>query len=128
MSTSHTATARATDRQDGENENAVTRLHAADLAHQDGRSEARDQDRSAALREKTDTETDTAQEVPSGAEELVSWDTSPDAAGHRMPESIAEDEADDSAMLAEEGIGEADQDLRRAVNAALHPRRPAPPA
>ena len=56
------------------------------------------------------------------SEELVSWDTSPDAAGHRLPESVPEDEADDSAALAEEGIGEAEQDLRRAANAALHPR------
>ena len=93
-----------------------------DLARQDGRAEARDSDRGAALRELTGPEGDLSPEVPAGAEELVTWDVSPEAAGHLIPEIAPEDEAEVSAELAEEGREEAEQDLRRAASAETHPR------
>ncbi len=92
-----------------------------DLAQQDGRAEARNSDRELALRELTGPEADLAQEVPAGAEKLVTWDASPEEAGHLLQDIPAEDEADVSAELAEEGRGEAEQDLRRAVDAETHP-------
>jgi hypothetical protein len=92
-----------------------------DLAKQDGRAEARHSDRELALRELTGPEEDSSQEVPAGAEELVTWDASPEEAGHLMPEIPAEDEGDVSAELAEEGRGEAEEDLRRAVDVEIHP-------
>jgi hypothetical protein len=93
-----------------------------DLAKEDGRAEARDSDRKLALRELTEPEADSSLEVPAGAEELVTWDTSPEEAGHLMQDIPAEDEGDVSAELADEGSGEAEQDLRRAVDAQIHPR------
>jgi hypothetical protein len=97
-----------------------------DLAQQDGRVEARDSDRELARRELTSPNEDSAQEVPPGAESLVTWDASPEEAGHLTQETPAEDEADVSAELAEEGRGEAEQDLRRAVDAESHRRHEAP--
>ena len=93
-----------------------------DLAKQDGRAEARDSDRELALRELPGPEADSSQEVPAGAEELVTWDANPEEAGHLVQELLTEDEADVSAELAEEGRGEAEQDLRRAVDEETHPR------
>ena len=94
-----------------------------ELAHEDGRAEARDSDRELALRELTMPDGDPAQEVPSGAEGLVTWDVSPEESGHLIPETPAEDEADVPAELAEEGSGEAEQELRRAVNTEAHLHR-----
>ncbi len=92
-----------------------------DLARQDGRAEARDSDREHALRELTAPGGEPAQEVPPGAENLVTWDASPAEAGHLTPEVDPEDEADVAAELAEEGRGEAEQDLRRAASAEPEP-------
>jgi hypothetical protein len=92
-----------------------------DLAQQDGRTEARDADRRSALRELTGPDLDAAPEVPAGAENLVTWDEAPAAAGHLTPETPSEDEADVSADSAEEGRGEAEQDLRRAAHTAPPP-------
>jgi hypothetical protein len=97
-----------------------------DLAQQDGRAEARDSDRRLALRELTGPGGDSPQEVPAGAEGLVTWDSSPEEAGHLTQEILPEDEADVSADLADEGRGEAEQDLRRAVNAETQPRHEPP--
>ena len=97
-----------------------------DLAKEDGRAEARDSDRKLALRELTEPEANSSQEVPAGAEELVTWDASPEEAGHLMQDIPAEDEGEVSAELAEEGRGEAEQDLRRAADAETHSRQ-APP-
>ncbi len=88
-----------------------------DLAQQDGRAEARDADRERAFRELTGPAGDPAPEVPAGAEELVTWDVSPEAAGHLTPEVAPDDEADVSTELADEGRVEAEQELRRAANA-----------
>jgi hypothetical protein len=101
---------------------AQLQQNAKDLAGQDGRAEARDSDRELALRALTGPEGDSPPEVPAGAEALVIWDVSPEAAGRIMPEIPAEDEAEVAAELAGEGEGEAEQDLRRAVNAETHPR------
>jgi len=98
---------------------------AEELAQQDGRSEARDEDRSEARREHAE---DAAPEVPAGDENLVAWNSSPDEAGHRSPETVSDDEADVSAALAEEGSREAEQDLRRAVNTERHPHHGSPPS
>jgi hypothetical protein len=100
--------------------------NAKDLAEQDGRAEARDSDRELALRELTGPEADSAPEIPAGAEGVVTWDESPESTGHFMQETPSEDEADVSSELAEEGRGEAEQDLRRAADAETHPRH-APP-
>lgn len=106
--------------------NARLEQESQNLAQQDGRAEARASDRALALQELTGPEGDLAQEVPAGAEKLVTWDASPEEAGHLMREIPAEDEADVSAELAEEGRGEAEQDLRRAVDAETHPRHEPP--
>jgi hypothetical protein len=52
----------------------------------------------------------------------VTWDESPEEAGHLANEVPAEDETAVSAELAEEGRGEAEEDLRRAMDAETHPR------
>lgn len=106
----------------GEDESAVLRADATALARQDGRSEARTGDRSAALREQTGPPAETPPETPAGAEELVTWDARPDETGHRSPESVPDDEADVAAALAEEGAGEAETELRRAANDEEPPR------
>jgi hypothetical protein len=100
--------------------------NAKDLAEQDGRAEARDSDCEGAFRELRGPEGDSAPEVPAGAEALVTWDMSPEAAGHLLQEIPTEDEADVAADLAEEGRGEAELDLCRAVNAETHPRHEPP--
>jgi hypothetical protein len=100
--------------------------NATELAQQDGRSEARAEDRTEAIREQTRPAADAAQEVPAGDEALVTWNASPDQSGHLTAESVVDDEADDSTELAEEGEGEAEQDLRRAANAETHPHAPPP--
>ena len=105
---------------------AQLQQNAKDLAGQDGRAEARDSDRDVALRELTGPEGDSSPEVPAGAESVVTWNESPEATGHLMHEIPAEDEADVAAELAEEGRGEAEQDLRRAVHAESHPRHKLP--
>jgi hypothetical protein len=105
---------------------AQLQQNAQDLAGQDGRAEARDSDCEVALRELTGPEGDSPPEVPAGAEGVVTWDESPEASGPLMQEIPAEDEADVAAELAEEGRGEAEQDLRRAVNAESHPRHKPP--
>jgi hypothetical protein len=97
-----------------------------DLAKQDGRAEARASDRELALRELTGPEGNSAQEIPAGAEGLVTWDASPELAGHLTREIPAEDEAVDSAEEAEEGEGEAEHDLRCAANVDIHPRHESP--
>jgi len=111
----------------GGNSAALLRRNSQDLARQDGRAEARNSDRERALRELTERDGNRAQEVPPGADGLVTWDVSPDQAGHLTRDVPAEDEADDSAQEAEEGRGEAEQDIRRAVNAETH-RRHEPPS
>jgi hypothetical protein len=98
---------------------------ARDLAKQDDRPEARNSDRDLALRELSDPEDDSAPEVPAGAEGLVTWDESPEEAGHLANEVPAEDETAVSTELAEEGRGEAEQELRRAADAEIHPHQQA---
>lgn len=110
-----------------EDDDARSRDDAAALAQQDGRAEARAGDRVDAAREQAGPPPDSTPETPIGAETLVTWDTSPDQAGHRSTEIVSDDEADVSADLAEEGSGEAEQELRRAANAEDHPRH-RPPA
>jgi hypothetical protein len=102
---------------------ALLRQKSLDLAQQDGRSEAREEDRENALHELTspDSGEEIAPEIPPGAEELVTWDASPGEAGKAIPESISEDEADVFAEQAEEGLGEAEQELRRAAETKAHP-------
>jgi hypothetical protein len=116
------------DREEGLDTVGAARLQqdSQDLAKQDGRAEARASDRELALRELTGPEGASAQEIPAGAEGLVTWDASPEEAGHLTREIPAEDEADDSAEEAKEGRGEAEHDLRRAVNAEIHPRQESP--
>jgi hypothetical protein len=97
-----------------------------DLAKQDGRAEARAPDRTLAFQELTAPEGNLAQEVPAGAEGLVTWDADPEESGHLTREIPAEDEADVSAELAEEGRGEAEEDLRRAVEAETRPHHVSP--
>lgn len=106
----------------GEDESTVARADATALARQDGRTEARAGDRAAA-RDQTGAPSEATLETPAGAEELVTWDTSPDEAGHRSAEAVPDDEADDDAALAEEGSDEAEQERRRAANAEGHPRQ-----
>jgi hypothetical protein len=110
----------------GGDSNALVQQLSWDLAQQDGRAEARDSDRELALRELTGPGRDPAPEVPPGAERLVTWNANPEEAGHLIPEIPAEDETDVSAEMAEEGRGEAEQDLRRAVNAEPHLRHEPP--
>ncbi|MEP6685699.1 MAG: hypothetical protein ABJB22_02885 [Verrucomicrobiota bacterium] len=88
---------------------------ARDLAEQDGRTNPTDADRAKALEELSGLTEDGAPEVPPGDENLTSWNESPDAAGHAVPTSLPDDEADVSAQLTEEGVEEADQDRRRAA-------------
>jgi hypothetical protein len=96
-------------------EETSLRDHATALARQDGRTEARAGDRAEAAREQTGPPPESSPETPAGAEALVTWDASPDQAGHRSNEAVPEDEADDDATLAEEGSGEAEEELRRAA-------------
>jgi hypothetical protein len=110
----------------GGDSNARLRKNSQDLARQDGRSEAREADRVLALCELTKPDEDSAPEVPAGAESLVTWDVSPEVAGHLIPEIQADDEADFSAEEAEEGREEAEQDLRRAVHAESRFRHDSP--
>ena len=97
-------------------ESARLAQHSQDLARQDGRAESRASDRELAWGELTGPDADPAQEIPTGAEELVTWDASPEQAGHLIPEIEADDEADVAAAMAVEGSGEAEQELRRAAN------------
>lgn len=53
-----------------------------------------------------------AQEIPTGAEDLVVWDVSPDEAGHLVEPCEAEDESTVQATMAEQGRDDADRDLR----------------
>lgn len=112
------------DSRDSTAEDVRLRIEANDLAHEDGRDEALDKDREAALRDHAVGGPAAALEIPAGAEGLTDWDVGPDEAGHRTPESTSDDEADDAATLAETGVDEAEKDLRRA---AAHSRRPPHP-
>jgi hypothetical protein len=44
--------------------------------------------------------------------ELTKWDESPDSSGHRVPPITPEDEAQDTELLVEEGLDEAEDELR----------------
>jgi hypothetical protein len=107
----------------GEDDTALLRGNTAELARQDGRAEARDEDLTEAVREQNVPAADSAQEVPAGDETLVTWDSSPDETGHRTLESADDDEATVAADLAEEGSGEAEQDLRRAATEVRPPNQ-----
>jgi hypothetical protein len=86
------------------------------LARQDGRDEARDSDRELAFRELTGPEGHLAQEIPRGAEGLVTWDSNPEETGHLIEEVPSDDEASIAAEEAEEGRVEAEEELRNAVD------------
>jgi hypothetical protein len=88
---------------------------AQDLAEQDGRTHPTNVDRAKALEELSGLTEDGAPEVPPGDENLTAWNDSPDATGHAVPTFLADDDADISAELTEEGVEEADQDRRRAA-------------
>ncbi len=87
-----------------------------ELAQQDGRTEARKSDRELALHELHGTDPEPAQEIPPGAEGLVTWDTNAEESGHVTEEVPTEDEADVATQMAEEGEAEAEQELRRAAH------------
>lgn len=88
----------------------------ADLVRPADLNEATDFDRGRATHAKPAAPVrDPAPEVPPGAEDLVTWNVSPEEAGHLIPEIEADDEADVAADMAEEGSGEAEQELRRAA-------------
>ena len=123
----HSSTKQPAPPADKDDDTTLLQANATELAQQDGRAEARDEDRTAAFREQTAPEGEAAQEIPAGDEALVTWNISPDQTGHLTPESVSDDEADDSAELAEEGSVEAEQDLRRSANAESHPHHPPPP-
>ncbi len=94
------------------------RSESRELAGLDARADApEDADRPQAPESGTHVVPGAAQEIPPGAEDLVTWDVSPDDAGHLVEEIEAEDEADVPATMAEQGRNDADQDLRR-VNRA----------
>lgn len=57
------------------------------------------------------TDIDTAPEVPPGMEEVEVWDDAPAASGVRIEPVISNDETD-ATPLVEEGIEEADRELR----------------
>lgn len=99
-----------------------------DLAHQDGRAEARESDRESARHDLLRLADDGAPEVPPGADSLVTWNIPAEETGHHTPEIPAEDEADVSATMAEEGSGEAEQELRRAANEETRPHHRPPHA
>lgn len=92
---------------------------ALELAALDGRAEARDHDRLEAACEAAGPGDPAAQEVPTGAECLVTWDVSRDETGHRVEPCEAEDEATVEADMAEQGRDDADRDLRRATGANI---------
>ena len=52
-------------------------------------------------------------------EKLTTWDTPPEAAGRQAPETGPEDEANIGQQLVEEGVEEADHDLRVSTSEAL---------
>jgi hypothetical protein len=54
-----------------------------------------------------------APELPPGAENVVAWDDNPVEEGHSVPHLLPEDEAEVDAELTEEGLDEAERDLRK---------------
>jgi len=57
------------------------------------------------------TDTDPAPEVPAGMEQATAWDDPPSASGFRVKAVSSADETD-ATPLVEEGIAEADRELR----------------
>lgn len=96
---------------------------ARDLAEQDGRTVPTDADRARALEELITEAATPAPEIPPGDQDLISWNESPDTAGHAVPVFPPDDEAEVSAELTEEGVDEADQDRRRAAKDENPPQR-----
>lgn len=62
------------------------------------------------------SDTDSAPEVPSGMEQVVAWDEAPADSGVHIKAVVSADEADASPLV-EEGIAEADRELRVADEA-----------
>ncbi len=94
-----------------------------DLAEEDGRTKPTDADRAHALEELIGPSANPAPEVPSGDENLTTWNENPDVTGHAVPTYLADDEATVSEDLTSEGMEEAGQDRRRAAKDEdlLHP-------
>ena len=93
----------------------LLRQRARDLAQQDGRTGPTKADRAEALQALTGLTENPAPEVPPGDERLTRWNESPELSGHAVATFWADDEAELSAELTEEGVEEADQDRRRAA-------------
>ncbi len=92
----------------------VVEKRAQMLAEQDGRREINPTDRREALREVTSSGEPSAPELPSGSEDVPPWDETRDQKGS-MAATVLDDESEAAAQLVEEGVDEADQDLRRAA-------------
>jgi hypothetical protein len=88
---------------------------ARDLAQEDGRSHPTDADFKKAREELSSVSEDPAPEVPTGDEDLTSWNESPDATGHAVDTRPPDEDVDVGLELVEEGVDEADQDQRRAA-------------
>jgi hypothetical protein len=58
---------------------------------------------------------DTPPEVVTGTEDLTEWDTPPGASGKTAPETELEDEVSPSERLVNDGLEQADRDLRIAA-------------
>lgn len=85
---------------------------ARELARCDGRAEPNENDRSAARLELQGPVEPQLPEAPPEVESITEWDESPESAGNQAPNVLPEDEAVVGAVLVEEGVEEADHELR----------------
>jgi hypothetical protein len=92
---------------------SMAKERAAEIARADGRTEFNDKDLDQARQELLGVdEPPQAPEVPEGAENLVAWDDAADETGHRGVTNGPGDEAMIGLTLVQDGIEEAEHDLR----------------
>ncbi len=89
---------------------------ARELAKMDGRTEAHEGDRQRAHAELLGPTEPETPEVDASLAELTEWDEAPAEHGTRAPSVIAQDEMNIAETLVNEGLEEADHDIRKAVS------------
>lgn len=93
---------------------------AAELARIEGRTEANQKDYEQARQDLITTGSMPVSPEAGELEALTSWDTPPESTGRKAPETGGEDEANIGQLLVEEGIEEADHDLRVSTSEELN--------
>jgi hypothetical protein len=98
----------------GEISEAQVEVRASELARTEGRESVTDTDRERARVEMTNLpgEPVAPEAVQPEIEQLVAWDEPADASGHRAQRVSPDDEATIGEQLVQEGVEEAEHDLR----------------